>query len=154
MTKKITYLLGVAEKGSRYYIYIYTLDIRESKGKKWSGIIKLLLTMGVNLPRKKYLFFWANFAWLAGFFFWFSATIRINQEMLSLPYAGFFLQQTVFFPQEESFRKIVSSVSPQTKWKKKPHRLRRLSFFYWLRSSFIDIHCFFSSVTDLQGFSG
>ena len=32
--------------------------------------------------------------------------------------------------------------------------LSRFSFLYWLRSSFIDIHCFFSSVTNLHSCSG
>ena len=32
--------------------------------------------------------------------------------------------------------------------------LSRLSFLYWLSCSFIDIHCFFRSVTNLHSYSG
>ena len=52
---------------------------------------KVGLRFGVKLLRKKKLYFLANFALLSGFF-GISATIRIAicQEMLGLPYAGFF----------------------------------------------------------------
>ena len=54
----------------------YLESLGKSNGKKWSQIVKLLLIKGVELSRNE--------------FFVICATIRIGQELLCLPYAGFF----------------------------------------------------------------
>ena len=46
---------------------------------------------GCKITAQKNLLFSANFALIADFFFGIGATIRIGQELLCLPYAGFFL---------------------------------------------------------------
>ena len=58
-------------------LFRFSESLVKGNGKKWSQILKLLLIKGVKLPRKM--------------FFGIGATIRIGQEMLCLPYAGFFL---------------------------------------------------------------
>ena len=54
----------------------------KSNGKRGSQILKLLLKNGVKSPlKKKFFFFSANFALLAGFF-GIGDTIRIGREMV------------------------------------------------------------------------
>ena len=62
-------------------------SLGKSNEKKWSQIGKLLLLKGEKLP--------ANFALLAGFFI--GAAIRIGQEILCLPYGGFFFLSNLTF---------------------------------------------------------
>ena len=82
---------------SRFYI-IFFKSLRKTNRKKWSQIWILMPIKGVKLPRKKKRIL-TNVALLAGFFwqdfFGIDDTIRIGQEMLFLPYAGFLLLLTI-----------------------------------------------------------
>ena len=73
-------------------LFRFSESLRKNNGKKWSKIWKLLLIKGVKSPRKTKICFFANFVWLAGFFFGIGATNCSGREMLCLPYAEFFLQ--------------------------------------------------------------
>ena len=64
-------------------------SLGKTNAKKWSNIWTFLFGSGLKLPRKKKFFF----CWfcLGPPSYGIGATIRIGQEMLCLPYAGFFL---------------------------------------------------------------
>ena len=66
----------------------FSESLGKTYGKEGSQIWILLLLKGVKLLPKKKVLFSINFALLAGFF-GIGPTIRINREILCLPYAGF-----------------------------------------------------------------
>ena len=84
-SRKKKFVFGQIFKGSGGY----TTRIRRLFNKDREVMFSDAIIEPVKSLRKK-VFFSANFALLAGFF-GIGATIRINQEMLCVPYAGFFL---------------------------------------------------------------